>query len=374
MSQDQPTLGMLRRFLRSNGWSKQPIASPTLQLYTCASPEFGVVEVVIPASHGDQRNHLGIEHAIRVLSEFYDVEEEHVKAKVNNIDYDVINTVLPDSSVYKNSIPLRVASACLRSARDLISNAAFCEYEAVAVTSSAQAAKNYADGCRFSHTFPGSFGFRILSHLGPHEEFELGPKDSPPPPERGITRRLCNSVAATASAVQAGNISDIRALSFLNLGLDSDGSSSLARLIERSSAEEVVFSFDFSILWQLPDGEKAQRSFSLSKESTHLIREAAAEMVVRPPETSVVVRGRVTDLHSKQSPMDLFYKGNREIDVKWDSDELGEPTVRIRLSQENYVLAWQAHGRGRDVEIAGNIEMTGAGAFRIMEPTSFKVL
>ncbi len=378
MIEDLPNLQLMRRYLRAQGWTHQalkPIARTggapirELDLYIRNDPDFGELELVLPKHSGIVGTSERVEQALRTLSGLLEKPILEVAEEVRGVGFDKIDAALPNPSETWDTIPLRVADTFLRQTRALLVFTAVSEYEARSADAPGPAADQYGDLCRFGHTFHGSFGFRILSPVGPHDEIELDVVDGPPPPERQIVRRLRDGFRAVTTAVNAAD--PIALVNRAPQGFGADSCFALARLLERAEAETVKFDFTFSPEWRLPEGEAKHGTFEIPTSAVHLVREAGRELRVKPPESSIEIRGRVVRTKSDFDPGDLFHPEGREIGVRWSSDELGDIIVRVQLTPQAYDDALEAHRRGRDVVVKGVVEPRGK-SYQIAKVEAFR--
>ena len=93
-----------------------------------------------------------------------------------------------------------------------------------------------------------------------------------------------------------------------------------------------------------------------------IIREASAELRKNEVDLDRRISGRITRLESKDNPADLLRAvSSREVVVRWESDDLGDLNVRVRLSPQEYLNAVRAHENGRTVSVSGKLEKISRG-------------
>jgi hypothetical protein len=99
------------------------------------------------------------------------------------------------------------------------------------------------------------------------------------------------------------------------------------------------------------------------------VKEAAKELRRAPEPTPETVFGRVVKLASQVDPSNLADNmGEREVDLLWSSEKLGDVTVRTSLSPTEYLKALDAHRVGKPITLFGTLERRGR-AWRLTEPT-----
>ncbi|RYB02109.1 hypothetical protein [Lichenibacterium ramalinae] len=366
-----PDPSLLRGYLERQGWMLEPIDDEDYSLYVREVGAYGEFELLVPRDLATSGAEGFVDQALRTLSDINERPIATIAEEVRGLGYDLFDAALPDSSEFRGSIPLKVADSLLHQTRTLMYSAAYAEFEAVASSKPGPSAHDYAEACRFAHTFEGSFGFRVMSYVGPQPERRLEQPNSPAPPARRIVQRIAVGLQAIREAVEVAEPSPIvRAAS---RGLNAESCFVLARLLDRSEADRVTFDFTFSPAWTLPEDMVGRKPVMLKTGAVKLIREAGNQLRAKPPETVATVSGRVVELASPYAPDDLLHPGGREIGVRWASDDFGDVTVRLRLTPVAYAEALEAHRRGRDVTVTGVVEPS-RGGYRVASVVSFRTL
>ena len=370
MLHDLPSLAAMRRYLTNQGWSIRSAAVDGLDIFAIDDPDFGEMQLVLPVESSVADTDRRVEQALRTVADMRERSFDTIAEEVNGIGFDLIEAALPSPKVYSDSVSLRVADTLVRTSRALLRNAAFAEYDASQAERPRHLGHAYADACRFGHTFRGSFGFRILSLVGPHDHSLIG-EDDTPPPERRIVQRLTRGLRAAEAA--AKNLDPAPLVLAARQGLLAGGCYALAQLLDRSESDAVTFKVSFSPEWRPPADLSNNAPMLLPAGAASVIREAGRQLLARMPTGSTSVEGRVVRLSSRVSPADLLHPEGREIGIEWQSEDHGDVTVRVRLSPSDYLLALEAHRMGYDVSARGIIEAGAGGAWHISRAEDFRV-
>lgn len=360
-----PSVGLLRRYLGMNGWQRTLLPRGDLDLFTLNVGD-AALEIVLPAGAGDRTSIERILPALSTLASVSGRDVPTVAADIAMLDFDVIRARLPDSAVLRDSVQLRVAEKFLTNTRRFLTSAGAAEGRRLQVDDPHKAGLEYANACRFGHTFRGSFGFTIESKAGPAPELTDG-DSSPPPFERRVVERIARGLANVESAFKAGSPALLQDSS--TGGLDVGMLEDVTSLIADTAAAKVTFSFSLTPAWQART--ELPLTAEIPQEALPLIDRAVAQM--RPPvvpATETIV-GQVIMLQTREDPTDLLHEGTREILVDGVSVQRGPITVRVRLSPADYLSAFRAHGVNRAVTVTGLVTRSSRGN-SLTNPTGFR--
>jgi hypothetical protein len=170
-------LGLLRRYMVANGWrqatdrarlpipeAQSSIARAVLvgrsggrrnfDLYILSEDGLEDVEVVLPRETVSADYRRQIDGAIRTRSEIEGREPGQVITDVRMIGYDVVRSRIPDAIVYDDTIHLEVANNYIAGVKSLLAATATTEIQPDPYFLRVRKeASEYADRCRFAHTF-----------------------------------------------------------------------------------------------------------------------------------------------------------------------------------------------------------------------------
>lgn len=378
-------LGLLRRYLTAHGWrrgtdARLGAASPELvenaavmqaflqarsggrrnfDLYILSETGSADVELVIPREQTASDFLRRMEGAIRTLSDLEGRNPEEVISDVRMIGYDVVRSRIPNAMVYDDSIQLEIAANYITGVRSLLTATATTEIQPSSYFLRVRKeASEYADRCRFAHTFRGSFGFTIESPVVPNDEPTLPQVEQPAPFERRVIERFARGVRSVCSAVATNDTSALVANA--STGFSANACEQFAKLVEDTSPGGLMFTFAFSPEWRADTELTQTREFSVGIPHIEVAREAAKALRGQFTPRPERVFGRVVRLESEGDPSDLLNPtGGREIAIQWSSEDLGDIQVRVSLDATAYLRAIEAHSTGRPVMVSGTLERKG---------------
>jgi hypothetical protein len=373
-------LGLLRRYLTANKWRHAqmpgtppvipehlrgiaasfigtPIRQRAYDVYVRSKPGQPDIEIVLPTSREDTTSVEQIESAVMKLAALERSSPESVIAAIRSIGFDRIFSRVPDALVVDDAIHLDIAADHIRGMKAVLTATATTELRPNAYFLRASPmAIEYADHCRFAHTFKGSFGFTIESPVTPNEDPTLPIVEEQPPFERLVVQRFARGVQSVIAAGAAGDTMPITGS--ISTGFSANACEVFAQMIEDTSPGGLWLSVAFSPEWATPAGLVLPQ-VEVNARHIEVTRAAAKEMRQKPVSREEVIIGRVTDLHS-DNPADLLTSNsNSTVVVVWNSKELGEIPVLVALSPPDYLIAVDAHKAGRAVKAAGTLEQKG---------------
>lgn len=330
------------------------------------------VEIVLPHSQSSIDFVYQVGSAVRTLSNLENREPEDVVTAVRLIGFDVVRSKIPNAMVHNDSIHLEIAANYINGTRRLLAATATTEIEPEPYFLRVKPpATDYANHCRFGHTFKGSFGFTLESPIRPKQETIFEDFVEPAPFERLVIQRLARGVQAVCNAVESDN--DKWVVEDVERGFSANACEQLADLIEKTSSGGLVMSFAFSPEWAAPSDLVTRQDFRLGPRHVEASRSAAKVLRSQPISRPEKVFGRVIRLQTEADPSDLLnQRGSREIIVFWASEDLGDIQVRVSLMAPDYLQAVEAHRFGRPVVVSGTLEKVGR-LWVLRHPTGFSV-
>lgn len=390
-------LGLLRRYLAAHGWRRAPDGShtpPTLplnrtaiveallearsggrrnfDLYVLSEDGMEDVELVLPREQSASDFLRRMEGAIRTLSDLEGREPGQIITDVRMVGYDVVRSHIPNAIVHGDTVHLEVATNYVVGMKGLLASTATTEMHPTPhFLRIRKEASEYADRCRFAHTFRGSFGFSIESPVAPNDEPTFPQIYQPRPFERRVIERLARGIRAVCDAVDTDDVTAL--VSNVKAGFNANACEQFAKLVEDTSPGGLMLSFAFSPEWKVSAELTETRSFTVGPRHIELTK-AAAKLLRRQvqPRAERVI-GRVVRLESDADPSDMLNPlGEREVAIQWSNEEFGDVQVRVSLGAAEYLLALEAHKEGRPIMVSGTLERKGL-RWIISNPTDFAV-
>ena len=275
-------------------------------------------------------------------------------------------------SVWNEFIHLDVAESFVKNIKQLLAASATTELSPEPFFGHIKKeAKEFADECRFGHTFRGSFGFTIETPVLPNKSPEFEIVEQTPPFERRVMQRIARGLKTVQVAATEQDPAPIT--SHFRTGLSANMCEELVDIVGSVKGERLGFEFAFSPEWRVPADIVVGERYDISTAHVELIVDAAKRLRLQEFERNRTITGRVTRLKSENDPSNLLDPGSREIAIHWESGDFGEIKVRVALPPEEYLEAVEAHKTGRRVSVAGLIERIGK-TWRLSEPREFAVL
>ena len=379
---DVAPLDLLKRYLRFQGWKaiastpktsvsprfkaiaerlrkESPSPPKDFDLWELADRAGDPVQILVPEHTGSEAYSERIERALRTLAIVEQRPVENIALSVRGMGYDMVFSRIPDSLVVNESITLPTAKGYVTDVERMLRSAATVE-----ITKSAfygrvrDRAKDYADRCRFGHTFKGSFGFTIESPVAEKSEQLIPELEENPPYERLVIERFARGVRAAVQAVDTDNL-DLLVHGY-EKAFNANACEVFADLISETSPRGLTIGFAFSPEWRVSPDLQGNVEFRVDARHAVVTREAAKKMRAAPFSRPETIKGRIIHLHNEADPSDLIETaGEREIVVKYDSKDLDVIEVHVELSPEQYQRAYAIHGRGQEIELSGTLERKG---------------
>ena len=147
--------------------------------------------IILPKQTSGDDTLRRITDALRTLSQITGQDVATVAALIRAVAIDVLRSTVPDALVRNEAIHLDVAEGFIKNIKQLLSAAATTElspepfFERIK-----KGAKEFADECRFGHTFRGSFGFTIETPILPNVSPEFEIVEQTPPFQRRVMQRI----------------------------------------------------------------------------------------------------------------------------------------------------------------------------------------
>lgn len=189
-------LGMLRRYLRAQRWRQRigprpdarPLTKETLELagallrgeptgrgkthdvYVFSEAGYDDVELILPKETSEPDFLPAIRRAITTLSALENREPGLVISAIRSIGFDAVHARIPDGMVLDDTIHLEVAANYTAGIKSVLAATATTEMQpGPYFLRLLKGATEYAENCRFGHTFRGSFGFTVESSVVPND-------------------------------------------------------------------------------------------------------------------------------------------------------------------------------------------------------------
>lgn len=220
-------LGSLKRYLVASGWRRRRLPNGN-ELFTFAEDED--VEIVLPETSQARDTSSRITDAVTTLTGLERRAAGEIVAGIRSISYDLVRSRLPDSAIRHDTIRLDVAEEFVKRMTRVLAASAHAElHHGPYAQRLSTTATDYANECRFGHTFRGSFGFTIESRVGPKSD-DVGEVEPTAPLARRAVVRFARGLAIVQDAISAEAPSDI--VKAYDRGLNANAVEDLAAMVE----------------------------------------------------------------------------------------------------------------------------------------------
>lgn len=389
---DRVPLSSLRQYLLATGWVRRvPKArtvrrdaetgllraravpeSKTYEVFRAPLQGFEDVEIVVPVFTTSSDAGLLLKSALSTLTELEQRPTSEIVAAISARGVDVIRSRMPDAITLNETIHLAVARNFVMGIRDVLASTATTELEPEPFFLRVKKeGTEFADRCRFGHTFRGSFGFTIESPISPNEEPTLDGIEGPAPFERRVVERFARGLKFISAAVAMEDPSEI--VDHAEVGFNANACEQFADLVEATSTTKLTFDFIFSPEWGRPHAPPREE-YEVGFQHVEVSREAARRLRTQVGPREATISGRIVRLQSEADPSDIENAlGTREIAVLWSTEPEGDIHVRAVLDPVEYLTAVRAHADGRAVELSGTLEKRGR-RWVLSSPSGLKVI
>jgi hypothetical protein len=372
------SLTTLRRYLIASGWTRRGFREDArlalangYEVFARQMDGRSAPPILLPSEAIAVDLPQRVRDAVQVLTEFETRDSQDVIDSIKRVGYDVIRSAIPSEFVTDDTIRLAAATDFVSQMRGLLAATATTEKKPRPTFGRLlKESVQYADACRFGHTYRGSFGFVIESPL---PALDLMPLlvDAPPTPfERRVLQRFAKGISTVVQAVAAK--STVPITSAVNSGFSANGCEQFADLIDTVSPAGLKFTFDLSPEWAV-DRSMDGAVYLVTAAHGEACRSAARELRRDDTAVPVNVAGRVVRLQNQTDPSDLTSQtGEHEIVVLWSSNDFGDIQVRTNLTPADYLAAVGAHGQGLPIWVSGTLVHVGR-QWVLNAPHSFRV-
>lgn len=341
----------LRTYLELNGWKRAESRSDRLTIFQLTGDNSGNLEVVLPADdrYIDVRER--IKQTIYSISQVEDRSIEDICSDLVSTNADSLRIRLQISTT-SESIPVADATRHVKAIRNLILYSGCSEIQARPhFEQPIPSSLDLLTGFEFCHTFRGSFGFEISNAI---VKQKTTPDLFDTPVRRKMIERIARGVQLLEDAVTKENPDVL---------IDSYESALNARMCDALAdiGLEGQVSFDMEIDWASslrPSQDVAAFGSSVIGESqVSLLKYVSEQLKIVKPKAERIT-GQVVNLHCIADPTEGHAK--RSVAVKVEHPQYGTIEVKLSLGPESYLLAIDAHSKGKKITAAGQLQRKGS--------------
>src|SRR5277367_3303134 len=307
--QDNPLFNiepsLIAKYLQRIGWHRSTVGNGLQKLYLPPSDGDGPIEIFLSSKPLNDQKTKQAFFAIKTLSDWYEKSVMQVAKEIVSLAYDVIASRVPDEYVNNDSVQLRVASRFINKSKDFLASSATTEISKErSFKRTRKEAIDYAEKCRFEHTFRGSFGFLIESPVGFNDEpsfADIAPDE--PPFGRRVVERIMRGLESYSEVVKEQGVS---AITRQGDGLSSNMCDGMADIIEETEVSKLTLDISLSPEWGTPKDFMAHNIYVVELRNLELLRDAAKSLRTEEKPRPVTIYGRITMLETEGNPLSLL--------------------------------------------------------------------
>lgn len=340
----------LRSYLDQNGWRRISSKNDRWTIFQLNRTDSDQLELILPAKDQYTDVQERIRQVVASLSEIEDRQFEEVCADLIATNADSLLVRL-QISPNADSIPVADAARHVKAIRNLLLYAGCSEIRARPhFEQPLTASFELLAGFEFCHTYRGSFGFEVSNAIiKPTSTIELFDT----PIRRRMVERIARGMQLLDEAV-ANEDPDVLIKSY-EYGLN-------ARMCDALSdiGLEGQIAFDIGIDWaaSLAPSEDvlAFQDHVIGEAQISLLKYASEQLKVVTPKWERV-DGLVVNLHCAADPKEGHAR--RTVAVRAEHPEHGIIEVKLSLGSEWYLLAIDAHSKGKKISATGELQRKG---------------
>ena len=344
----------IERYLADRGWKKQTAADGSLVRYQLSGKEGleGAVHIFLSNTDDTDTRAAEVAAAIETVRQVYHLSDHELRSSLTSLAFDKILATISDEFIRNESIELRAARSYLNGMKGLIAASAMSELTGDrAFRRTNKEASDFADRCRFAHTFKGSFGLAIESPVGFNDQTELAFIEPTIPLGRRVIRRIAAGLQSVRNSFSADSIEPIIEATD---GLNASMCSELLAIIDKTEIPRIDLAFVLSPEWE-PDVPPPP-TFHIDIRYRDILKDASARLTTEDDTQPVTVVGGIVNLRADLDPDDLLDADvDRTVQANWDSPEHGLIKVSIALSPSGYLGAVEAHAKGQLISVQGSL-------------------
>ena len=365
----------LSAFLSRKGWQRVKHPNTKILVFEGESLMIGqAATVVFPSSASFSDYFARLNDTLRLLSKHLNMSLSEVIENIAHWDRDVMKIRIQAEVGQDQLLPFGNAADVINKYKNFVAFAACTEAEPKKFYGRVSKTGNeFADNCKFGHTFVGSFGITIESPIPSDPQLPLSGFPVARPFHRAVTERIAMGYINLNEAVSREDPSIITD-NYIN-GFSGNMCEILTDIYDSAENREI----NHSIVWAsdlTPPGHLENPTVQMTEKSYEVLKIASADLqTVNEPDEEKTVIGRITQLKSKVPPIkaDEFAVARRTIVISWEVEKQTPINIHIQLPLEQYRWACDAHKNGHKIKVTGKPEKHGK-LWYLLEHHGFKII
>ncbi len=365
----------LTQYLAFYGWSHESSDKwQVFRKYTDNTSD-STYKIMLPVDTSVPDLNVYLSNAINLLGTLSDIKPEEMLRQICLFNRDVLKIRNQETGEY-NSITLKLAANQVFQFKQLIAFSACSERDPrTHFTTKLGIARPVLDHYRFGHTFRGSFGFTIESHIMrssmSYQTSFPGFEDMEQvtPIERRVMERIIRGLLITQRATDEQDIQPL--IESYPEGFNANMCDAIVGIVSDSKAR-----MEYSVQWSpklepSPD-VKDPGKIEIREDSYVILRNASSQLRALQPE-HVTLRGHVIGLLSWDVPTGIRARDRSVTIYGFNPATQRQGRTIVILEREQYMEAGKAHLAGNLIEIGGVLQRVGL-TWKLAEPHDFKIL
>lgn len=351
------SVDLVAYYLKKVGWIGKEHSVYPVNVFS----QDGQHEIVIPQRNDFKDKPYMVAVAVNFLSVFEGLDFNTMVSRIKSINRDSLRLRLFKNEEDIDSIPLSKAAQVIENMKTYLNYSACTEDDPKPFFQRAtNVGSEFVDGCRFGHTFRGSFGLTIESPIQLPKEIQLSLIGEKPkaPFERRVMERVIRGVQ-TASSLSVEKNVELITENFRN-GLNANMCEALSEVVQETDGLGLEYEVLWSPEWEVADDLVEVEALQVKAETTKILDSAASIMRDRKIEEQVSITGVISNLKSEFKIDEVGLDGyDRDVVIQPVVGEYKNRKVHVELSDEDYKKACNIHRDQKIIHIAGLIRKKG---------------
>jgi hypothetical protein len=350
------SLPSIFRYLQFNGWNQIAHPNQRIALFE-QSDAGGKTRVLLPISAELADSKERIADALLKLSEFYRSPLDVLIQQITRTASDFLKARLFVSDETRNeTVSLEAASEIVWHLRNLVGYTACVQKDPRPFFAKASGlAKDFAEHCRFGHTFRGSFGFSVECPISLPDQPNLFGTAETIPFERQVIERIAFGILDTNKAVIDDDTTPL--VNNYKRGFNANVCEVLTKTYEAADG----LSLDIEVAWSpelKPSVEIARPRLILDGRSYTFLKTAAKELQKVDEPLPTVITGKIVALR-RDEPDEDQTQFERFVTMDWEIEKGTTIKIRVPLGPVEYRTACDAHKEGVRIRVSGTPRKEG---------------
>jgi hypothetical protein len=341
-------ISMIERYLSLNGWERD-YSFKNLNLYSYVNQSIAK-RIAITPNKNFQDFYSTLESALQTVSVTQDKSVEAVVNEINNLYFDRMEFRIVSKLSDDGKLPIKYASDCIEGLKELILYSACAEQNTQPVCVRAtNLASERLSNFKLAQTNVGSFVINIDIQVIDDKNEQLTLEGTMPQvaDEHKIVERIYTAISQVDDIIKNDRrITEVTEDAY-RTGITANMCEALLKMRPENEEAEISATMKYSSI--IPKDNQASNSVVVG--TKHFLIFDEISKIYRNKEliTDVILTGVIKSLAKKNEERIIqlwaVYNGRYRI-------------IRIELSDDDYILACNAHRDDLEVEISGELDMS----------------